>query len=80
VNERKAERKEDAKSDAIRAYEELTDWDPDGENKVKISDIAAKIGKAERTVKEYFKEMGDEFEVISGGKGKGNKTLVKRKS
>lgn len=79
VNERKAERKEDAKSDAIRAYEELTDWDPDGENKVKISDIAAKIGKSEKTVKSYFKEMEGEFEMIYGGNEKGSKSYIRRK-
>lgn len=80
VNERKKDAKEDAKSEAIRAYNELLDWDPEGEGKVKISDISAKIGRSERTIKTYFQEMGDEYEIIFGGKGKGDKTTVKKRS
>ena len=77
VNEAKAERKEGAKEDAIKTYEEYREWDTDGA--VLISDIAAAIGKTERTVKEYFKELEEDFEIISGGRGKGHKTKVRRR-
>jgi AraC-like DNA-binding protein len=70
------EKKEDAKQEAVDAYHELIEWGEDG--KVSISDIAARIGKSENTVRTYFKEMEGEFEFISGGHGKGNKTTVRK--
>lgn len=78
VNDAKAEMKEGSKSDAIKTYEELKEWDTDGT--VLIEDIAAAIGKSTRTVKGYFQEMEEDFEIIVGGRGKGSKTKVKRRS
>lgn len=77
INEAKTERKESCKEDAIKTYEEYKEWDTDGA--VLICDIAAAIGKSERTVKEYFKELEEDFEIISGGRGKGHKTKVRRR-
>jgi hypothetical protein len=76
INEGRAEKKENAKDQAVRAYEELLEWGEDGE--VLIQDIAARIGKNDRTVKNYFREMPDQFLVSSGGSGKGTKSTVKR--
>jgi RecA-family ATPase len=78
VNEAKSEMKEGSKSDAIRSYEELKEWDTDGT--VLIEDIAAAIGKTARTVRGYFQEMEDDFEIISiGGKGSKAKARVRRR-
>ena len=74
VNEKKMEKKEDAKQDAVDAYHELLEWGEDG--RVKIADIAARIGKSERTVRGYFKEMEDEFDTFYGD-GRGHKATTK---
>ena len=76
VNEKKKNQKETAKDDAIAAYDELLEWGEDGE--VLIQDIAARIGKNDRTVKNYFREMPDQFLISSGGSGRGTKSTVKR--
>ena len=77
INEGRTEKKENSKDQAVRAYEELLEWGDDG--KVLIRDIAAKIGKSERTTKTYFREMKDDFEIIFGGKGNGDKSAVKKR-
>lgn len=78
VNERRMEAKEDRADAAADAYDELAEWGTDGA--VLVSDIAQRIGVTERTIKTYFKARSDEFELIVGGKGKGNKTRVKKRS
>ena len=77
VNEKRACQKEDRKDEAIHVYENLVEWGGDGS--VKVSDIASYMGVGKRTVNTYFREMPDEFEVITGGRGKGNETLVRRR-
>lgn len=76
INEAKTERKEGAKEDAIKAYEEFKEWDTDGW--VKIDDIAARIGKSTQSVKTYFKEMGDDFEYQSARTGDMKGSWVRR--
>jgi hypothetical protein len=79
MNESRQEQKEYAKEDAVKAYDELCDWDgTELDGWVSIVDIATRIGKNDRTVKKYFMELKEEFEIESGGKGKGTKTRVKR--
>ena len=78
INEKKIEQKEGAKEDAVHAFEDLLEWE--GSDTVRICDIAAKIGKTERTVKAYFKEMRDDFVIVSGGSGAGDKSAVKRRT
>lgn len=77
INEGRAEKKENAKDQAVRAYDDLLEWGTDG--KVSIADIAVKIGKSEKTTRTYFKEMQDDFEIIFGGRGSGDRTTVKRR-
>jgi RecA-family ATPase len=76
INEAKTERKEGAKEDAIKAYEEFKEWDTEGW--VKIDDIAARIGKSTQSVKTYFKEMGDDFEYQSARTGDMKGSWVRR--
>lgn len=78
LNEKKMEKKANAKEDAVKVFEELLEWG--GDDTVRICDIAAQIEKTEQTVKRYFREMEDDFEIIPGGRGKGDKTVVKRRS
>ena len=77
LNENRSEKKASAKDKAVEAYEELIEWGEDGA--VPLADIAAKIGKSVRTVRDYFKEMDDEYEIIWGGRWGGSKTSVKKR-
>ena len=76
INEAKTERKEGAKEDAIKAYEELKEWDTGGW--VKIDDIASRIGKSTQSVKTYFKEMENDFEYQSARTGDMKGSWVRR--
>lgn len=77
INEKKTAQKEGCKDDAVKAYHDLLEWGEDG--RVRLADIAAKIGRSERTVRIYFKEMDDTFEILPGGHGAGDKTTVRKR-
>jgi hypothetical protein len=76
LNEQKSEKKEASKDEAVRAYDELEEWGTDG---VPVTDIAARIGKSAQTVKRYFRELPEDFEVVSSIGGRSVAATVRRR-
>jgi hypothetical protein len=44
-----------------------------------VTDIAARIGKSAQTIKKYFREMPEDFEVVSNVGGRSVAATVRRR-
>ena len=68
VNDRKKDKKENMKDEAVKWYDTLAGYHDNPE--VKLSEIAKSINTSERTVRTYFKELSTEFGMRSQKGGK----------